>query len=206
MTAPKKSTSVTNLTLDKALRYLLASILYLEVPLLAIRFEFNGETWEADTPDEAIALREKLEWSTRFPPNPAQEMDKMAKFWTSDRFMDVIEGIGELQRKLLLAIRRKPGITSNQLVKALGMKSEVALAGVLSGLSKQLKKMAVEPKDVFLIRIDWTGKRKTRSFLLDDFFIAAGAELNWPDAWEDAKHTERIRSKTLAGNDPGVGD
>lgn len=172
---------------------------------MAIRFEFNGETWETDTPEEAIALREKLEWSTRFPPDPHKEMDKKERLWTPDRFMDVIEGVGELQRKLLLTIRQKPGITSNELVAVLGMKSEVALAGVLSGLSKQLKKLGVEPNDVFVIRVDWTGKNKTRSFLLDDFFVGAGMEQNWPDAWEDLKPIDGIGSKTRAADDSGDG-
>jgi hypothetical protein len=183
----KISTKQRKITLDKTLRYIVALTQYLEVQLLAIRFEFNHETWEADTPEEAIALRAKLEYSVRFPPDPHKEMDKMERFWTPDRFMDVIEGIGELQRKLLLEIRRKPGITSDELVTVLGMKSEVALAGVLSGFSKQLKKLGVEPNNVFVIRVDWTGKSKTRSFLLDDFFISAGTEQNWPDAWEHEK-------------------
>lgn len=158
---------------------------------MAIRFEFNGETWEADTPDEAIALRTKLEWATRFPPDPFKEMDKKERFWTPDRFMDVITGVGALQGKLLLAMRRKPGITSNELVTALEMESEVAFAGVLSGLSKQLKKMSIQPNDVFTIRVDWTGRSKIRSFLLDDFFVSAGAEQNWPDAWEGSKAEEK---------------
>ena len=173
---------------------------------MAIRFEFNNETWEVDTPDEAIALRAKLEYSTRFPPDPHKEMDKKARLWTPDRFMDVIEGIGDLQRKLLLEIRRKPGITSGRLVMALGMKSEVALAGVLSGLSKQLKKIGIEPNDVFLIRVDWSGKSKTRSFLLDDFFIGAGMEHNWPDAWEEAgkkpRRSMRLGVKRSSGGIP----
>jgi len=201
---PKISTKTQKKTLDKTLRYVVALLQYLEVPLLAIRFEFNHETWEADTPDEAIALRAKLEYSVRFPPDPHKEMDKMERFWTPDRFMDVIEGIGELQQKLLLEIHRKPGITSDELVTALGMKSEVALAGVLSGLSKQLKKLGIEPNNLFAIRVDWTGKSKTRSFLLDDFFISAGVEQNWPDAWEQAKLKEIFGDTSLAGDDPDI--
>lgn len=65
MNSPSKIS--TTMTLDESLRYLYTAIVYLEVHLLAIRFEFNGKVWEADTPDEAIVLREKLEWSTRFP-------------------------------------------------------------------------------------------------------------------------------------------
>jgi hypothetical protein len=189
-----------NKTLDKALRYLYASIVYLEVPLMAIRFEFNGETWEADTPGEAIALREKLERSTRFPSDPLREMDKQDRFWTPDRFMDVITGVGKLQHRFLMSIDEHPGITSGELMQHLGLNSEVALAGVISGLSKQLKQIGIEPKQTFQITVKWSGKKKTRTFILDDFFVSAGTEQNWPDAWkqtlkekEDDAATTKVR-------------
>jgi hypothetical protein len=205
-TPPPPIAGNSNIILLQTLRYLVYLTKYLEVHLLAIRFQFDGETWEADTPEEAIALRHKLEYSTRFGPDPHKKMDEMERFWTPDRFMDVIEGIGELQKKLLLEVRRKPGITSDELVTALEMKSEVALAGVLSGLSKQLKKLGIEPSSVFVIRVDWTGKSKTRSFLLDDFFIGAGTEQNWPDAWEEAIPVNEFGSRPLIGDDSEVGD
>jgi len=43
--------------------------------------------------------------------------------------------------------------------------------------------MGIEPKHVFAIDVKWTGKAKTRTFVLDDFFLHAGIEQNWPDAW-----------------------
>jgi hypothetical protein len=89
-----------------------------------------------------------------------------------------------LQQRLLAVISRKPGITSKELVKELRLDSEIALAGVISGLSKQLKQLGIEPKQVFGIDVKWTGKTKTRKFLLEDFFSYAGMEQDWPDAWE----------------------
>jgi hypothetical protein len=164
-------------TLDDTFRYLYAFLIYREVPILAIEFRYLGTTWRVDTPQEAVALRNELEKSDRV-------VAQAEKYWTADRFMGVIESVGKLQAKMLVAIRRQPGITSAELVTALGMKSEVALAGVISGLSKQLKKLEIDPNDVFLIKVDWSGKSKTRSFILDDFFIGAGIQHNWPDAWE----------------------
>lgn len=151
---------------------------------MAIEFKYNGIVWRADTVKEAIDLRAELHRTTQFPIDPSEEADKSDRFWTPDRFVDVIEGIGDLQRNFLIAIRRKPGISSKELVTELQMDSEVALAGVISGLSKQLKKMQIEPRQVFLIRVDWKGKSKNRTFLLDDFFVGAAMEQNWPDAWE----------------------
>ncbi|HTV06752.1 MAG TPA: hypothetical protein VME86_15395 [Acidobacteriaceae bacterium] len=169
--------------LDKALRYLYASLVYLEVHLVAIRFEFNGETWEADTAEEAIALRAKLEYSTRFPRDPHKEMDEESRFWTPDRFTSVIDNIGKLQHKFLMLIWGQYGISSAELVEKLGLESEVALAGVISGLSKQLKQLGIEPKQVFIIDVKWNGKKKTRTFKLNDFFKGVGQEHNWPDVW-----------------------
>jgi len=185
----------TNDTLDNALQHLYDAIRYFEVRLLAIRFEFNGETWEADTVAEAVALRERLERSTRFPVDPQREMSEKERFWTPDRFMDVLEVTGELQQRFLASMLRKPKITSSDLVAELKLDSEVALAGVVSGLSKQLRKLGIEPRQVFSVDVDWTGRTRTRRYILDDFFIAAAMEQNWPEAWEKRKEKDAASTK-----------
>jgi len=159
---------------------------------MAIRFEFNGETWEADTPEEAIALRAKLEYSTRFPRDPHKEIDEESRFWTPDRFMSVIDNIGKLQHRLLMLVCGDYGISAAGLAKKLGLDSEMALAGVISGLSKQLKQLDIEPKRVFIIDVKWNGKTKTRTFMLNDFFTGAGMEHNWPEAWASKIMTETV--------------
>lgn len=165
------------------LRYLFLCIQYLEVPLVAIEFSYRGTTWRADTPEEAVRLRNELQRNDTVSVPEHESIDLAAEYWTPDRFMDVIEGIGDLQLQFLAAIRSKSGITSKELVSALAINSEVALAGVISGISKQLKKLHIEPSKVFVIRVDWSGKTKNRTFILDDFFVAAAIEQNWPDAW-----------------------
>jgi hypothetical protein len=156
---------------------------------MAIRFQFDDETWEADTVEEAIALRAKLQYSTRFGPDPHKEMDKLDRLWTPDRFTSVIEGVGEMQKRFLIALQQHPGISSEELTKELGLNSEVALAGVISGLSKQLKQLSIEPKEVFLIDVKWAGKKKKRTFLLDDFFLGIGSSLAWPEGWTEESNT-----------------
>ena len=151
---------------------------------MAIEFKFKGTTWRVDTPEEAVALRNEIEKSDKVFEPVFEQMDQLSDFWTPDRFMDVVGGVGPLQQRFLVAICRKRGITSRELVSAVGVESEVALAGVISGLSKQLKQLGIEPKHVFKINVNWTGNTKTRKFILDDLFIGAGMEQNWPDAWE----------------------
>jgi hypothetical protein len=173
--------------LDNTLRYLYIALRKAGGKLMAIEFKYKGTTWRADTPEEAVALRNELEKSDKVFEPAFEQMDQLSDFWTPDRFMDVVSSIGPLQQQLLVAICRKPGITSKELVSALGLESEVALAGVISGLSKQLKQLGIEPKHAFQIEVNWTGKTKTRKFILDDFFVGAGIEQNWPDAWATAE-------------------
>jgi hypothetical protein len=171
-------------TLDNTLRYLYCALRNAGCELMAIEFKYKGTVWRADTPEEAVALRNELEKRDKAFIPEHETMEQSYDFWTPDRFVDVVNGIGELQQRLLVAVCRKPGITSKELVRELRMDSEVALAGVISGLSKQLKQLGIEPKRVFGIDVKWKGKIKTRSFLLEDFFRYAGIEQNWPEAWE----------------------
>ena len=173
--------------LDNTLRYLYYTLRKNGLQLMAIEFKYKGTTWRADTPEEAVALRNELEKSDKAFEPAFERMDHLADFWTPDKFMDLVNGIGPLQQRLLVTIARKPGITSSELVRALGVNSDVALAGVISGLSKQAKQLGVEPKHLFQINVTWKGKTKTRTFILDDFFLGAGADQNWPDAWEHEK-------------------
>ena len=168
--------------LTDTLRHVVHLLMYLEVPILAIRFQFKGQTWEADTAEEAIALRAKLEES--FHADPFAELLIEDKFWTADKFTAAIENIGAQQQRLLATVYRFAGITSDQLKNALQLDSELALAGVISGLSKQLKQVDIEPKQVFQINVSWRGKKKTRMFQLNPDFVQVAYQLDWPEAWE----------------------
>jgi len=170
--------------LDNTLRYLYIALRNNRCPLMAIEFKHRGTTWRADTPEEAIALRNKLEKEDKVYVHEHEEMDRLSAFWTPDRFMDVINGVGDLQRRFMVVIYENPMITSQDLVNKLGLDSDVALAGVISGLSKQLKQLNIPLKELLMIEVKWTGKAKTRRFVLDDFFRYAAAEQNWPEAWE----------------------
>lgn len=70
------------------------------------------------------------------------------------------------------------------MLKTLGLKSEESLAGVLSGLSKQLKKLGIPVAELYAVRVEWTGKSKKRFFWLTREFRSAAEELGWPDKWE----------------------
>ena len=187
--------------LDNTLRYLYYTLRKHGLELMAIEFKYKGTMWRADTPEEAVALRNELEKSDKAFEPAFEQMEQLSDFWTPDKFMDVVSHVGPLQQQFLVAIRRKPGITSRELVSVLGLESEVALAGVISGLSKQIKQLGIEPKHVFKINVNWSGKTKTRKFILEDFFIGAGMEQNWPDAWEHEKRNKGKKVRTNAVED-----
>jgi hypothetical protein len=152
---------------------------------MAIEFKHGGRTWRADTPEEAIALRKELEDADfiaclQEPPLPSYQEN----VWTHDTAMELLNGLGGAQRALLKLLYEHDKLTSGQLRRALRLDSEVALAGVLSGLSKQAKKAGVGPSDLYSVTVSWTGKEKTRTFQMSKDFGWAAKELGRPDEWE----------------------
>ncbi len=98
--------------------------------------------------------------------------------------MDLFKGIGSQQKHFLKALADGTEVPSEQILGVLGLQSEVAFAGVLSGLSKQLKKLGINNSDLYTVSVKWNAKNKARSFRLSSSFSAAAGELGWPEKWE----------------------
>jgi hypothetical protein len=167
-----------NISLDSSLRILYDSIRYKKgCSLMAIEFEHNGKTWRADTVKEAIELREQLEAIER------GEAPRRKSVWDVEKFTDAVNALGKLQHKLLFRVYESEGATSADLVVVLGLTSEIALAGVISGLSKQVRQHGLELKDVLRIDVKWHGKTKERRFNLTGDFKAVAESVGWPEPW-----------------------
>jgi hypothetical protein len=167
--------------LDNTLRNLYYTLRLKRRLLVAIEFEHGGKKYRADTAKEALDLQRLLE---------KEESDQGAqplRHWPVDVALEFVQSLGELQRKFLGTLSQGASVSSEAIVKALGLDSEIALAGVLSGLSKQAKKMNVNPHNIYYVNVDWVGKTKERYFRLMRDFHEALIELNWPDAWEEKK-------------------
>jgi hypothetical protein len=92
--------------------------------------------------------------------------------------------LGDHQKSFLLSLyEHREGLRSDQIVKELSLESEVSLAGVLSGLSKQSKKLDIMPWKLYEVRVTWKVKSKTRFFKLSREFRWAADELGWPENW-----------------------
>ena len=108
--------------------------------------------------------------------------------------MDLINGIGELQKRFLAVLVERASPKSITLAEKRGLESEVALAGVVSGLSKQLRKMEIQPSSLYRVDVEWKGKDKVRSFVLSSDFRDAATELGWPEAWQTGKGKDETAS------------
>jgi len=177
-----------HLELDNTLRFLYSSFRYIKGLSVAIEFKHNGRIWRADTAEEAIELRNRLEGDGLFDAGTAMQYAESAS-WTPDAVTGLLESVGKLQKEFLKFLFENfersslLGIESSEIIKALKLRSEEALAGVLSGLSKHLKKLDMRPDDLYVVRVKWTKDGKIRNFHLKGNFKATAEELGWPEKW-----------------------
>lgn len=180
MTATEKR----NFALDNTLRYLYITLRNKRKPLMAIEFRHNGRLWRADTPEEAIALRERLEAHDRSELHDGADPSGFdSDIWTPDLTVELLEGLGQRQKEFLKLLYKRQEVTSTEAANHLKLASEVSLAGVLSGLSKQAKRLEMKPWQLYLTTVEWDGKEKTRTFKLSNAFRTAAGEIGWPETW-----------------------
>jgi hypothetical protein len=157
--------------------------------IVAIEFSHNGRLWRADTPEEAIRLRESLELaSLRKKTDHGEDLQlREQTVWTPDVYWDFVNSIGELQLGFLKVLFEQSEedshvlMPSEEVTKKLKMHAETELGGMLSGLSKQLKKLGLRPHNLYYVDVSWEGRTKERSFGLEPEFVLAAKELGWPN-------------------------
>lgn len=157
---------------------------------MAIEFKHRGRTWRADTVAEAIELRRQLDEADEFDAlNGGTDLDtEDAEVWTPDVVNGMLDGLGDLQLRFIrLLFLEDRQLTSGEIIKKLKLDSEVSFAGVLSGLSKQLKRVGLKPHQLYWVVVSWSGKTKTRSFALFDSFKNVAIQIGWPDHWLSEK-------------------
>jgi hypothetical protein len=160
---------------------------------VAIEFKHNGKLWRADTVEEALALRQRLEARDRAAIEEGEEIEEVQEsVWTPDAITDLLSNAGQLQKMFLLLLTEhdfveEGKLTSEALVRKLRIDSELSLAGIISGLSKQLKKMSLSPYDVYDVEVTWLATGKERSFKVNWNFLCAAQKVGWPEVWMGKK-------------------
>lgn len=152
---------------------------------MAIEFKHRGKQWRADTIEEALELRKRLEEADQDAFISGEELaSDDAHAWTPDVVTELLQSLGDLQKSFLRALyEHLDFVASTDVVVRLNLDSDVSLAGVLSGLSKQSKKLNIMPWHLYEVQVIWKGKGKTRLFRLTRAFRFALDELGWPENW-----------------------
>jgi hypothetical protein len=166
---------------------------------MAIEFEFRGEWYRVDTPQEVVELKKYLRAHAQ--EEEGSSSDTYAglpahRKWTSDRFALLMEKIGYLEKKFLAALlsvshpldahtvsRFFPihfRFRKKKLRKKAGWESLLVVGGIQSGLVRHVRALGLEPCDLYQVHISWRDDRRTRYFTLDPGFRFAAGEQGWP--------------------------
>lgn len=186
-------------SLDYTLRYLYDSVRYSAATLMAIRFKYRGREFVADTPEEAVRLQRMLEDEdskrAKQDPHFRNILDREVAGWTEGQFWQVMNNLGTRQTQLLHLVLLYEVLGSEELAAGLDLSSQEALAGVVSGLSKQLTKQGVKPNDVFWVETHWVGKKKERFFRLTTGFAGVSAGSSWTAFWKNKKWEKEAEAR-----------
>ena len=141
---------------------------------MAVQFFHCGKRWQADTPEEAIRLRQQLEVDDTLKVGPDDGgIDGLAGRWSPEVFATFLQTIGEKQKAAVSLMAAHAGIGSAELAERLKLDSQTALAGVISGLSKQLRTLDLEPGDLYKVKTRWNRRKKEELFFLRESFRRA---------------------------------
>jgi hypothetical protein len=166
---------------------------------MAIEFEFRGEWYRVDTPQEVVALKKYLRAHAQEEESPSSDsyagLPANGK-WTSDRFALLMEKIGYLEQKFLAALlsvahpidantvsRFFPAHVRYEkkgLRRKMGGEGLLLLGGIQSGVVRHVRALGLEPFDLYQVHISWRDGRRTRYFTVDPGFRFAAEEQGWP--------------------------
>src|SRR5690348_11201207 len=135
--------------------------------------EFKGVKIRCETEAEAISLARRLGESAESP---------MYAPWSMHEFTEFVERIQVVQRRLLAALLEKNGQPAKdfELRGKLGLKTNQALAGVLSGITKVAQAMEIDPRRVYMQRTEYNKGLPERRYYVSFGFSKAAGDADWP--------------------------
>lgn len=169
---------------------------------MAIEFEFRGEWYRVDTPQEVVALKKYLRAHSQDEEKEDSSSNSYAGLpahgkWTSDLFTLLMERIGYFEKKFLAALLSVAHpIDANTVArvaypghyryekKSLRRKVErnglMVMVGIQSGLVRHVRALGLEPFDLYQVHISWKNSQRTRYFTVDPGFRFTAEEQGWP--------------------------
>jgi hypothetical protein len=161
---------------------------------MAIKFKHRGEPFTADTPEEAaqmLALLKKQDADAaqnRVWARYGGKMEQIKAFiaeeaetpWNPEMFLSFIDRLGDPQQAALALLVTCRRVSDEELREALNVSGNQALAGVLSGISKQAAALNIPARSIFSFEnLRNAGKRRNTYTVADKFWEIASS-MNWP--------------------------
>jgi hypothetical protein len=163
---------------------------------MAIKFKYGGASFTADTPQEAaemMALLKRQEAETaidqmrsRFSSYRKGYEQKLSAYddrafeWTPDFFQAFVGRLGDPQKLALALLVTRRSVSDLDMRNALKVPGNQALAGVLSGISKQATALNIPARAIFDFENSRVGGKRRSDYLVVDEFLRIAAEMNWP--------------------------
>jgi hypothetical protein len=165
---------------------------------MTVKFRHGRVLLTADTPEEAarmMALLKKQDEEAARERAPSRVLagyggpvtqlrqfivDEAETPWTPDIFLDFIGRLGPAQKRALALLVTRRRVTDEELRKALKVSGNQALAGVLSGISKQAAALKIPARAIFSFEnLRNAGKRRS-AYAVADKFLQIATDMNWP--------------------------
>jgi hypothetical protein len=166
---------------------------------MPIRFKYGGVSFTADTPEEAArtmallseqdakAARQKQQARIQAALKDGRTEEAHEQLregpgtpWTAQLFLAFLDRIGKTQRDVLALLVYFRHATDAELRACIKVPNNQALAGVLSGISKQAAALGIHARDIFSFEnLRNAGKRRS-NYKVANKFAEIAAKMNWP--------------------------
>lgn len=148
-----------------------------------IKIPYMGRIIECSTPTEAIELLKHIEAEAHPSPvaSAVRELFTGSKnAWARTSFWKFIESLGDAQIRILTLLVTKRQLTDEELRKALKLENNQALAGVLSGISKQAGALNIPARAVYVVEDERRNNKLLKTYAVALDFLRMAEEMNWP--------------------------
>jgi hypothetical protein len=100
--------------------------------------------------------------------------------WTEAILDTFLHHLGADQKAILRILINKKRATADELRAAIGVDNNQALAGIISGISKQAAALGIKPRAVFGIENSRRSGVLNKSFFIADDFLKMATVVGWP--------------------------
>lgn len=150
-----------------------------------IRIPYKGRVIECSTAAEAIELLKHIDAEERPQRTVLSALASLGEslnsksVWTRQLFWKFIESLGDAQIRILSLLVKKQKVSDAELRKALKLDSNQALAGVLSGISKQAGALNIAARSVYVVEDERKEGELTKTYGVAQDFLQTAVEMNW---------------------------